>query len=155
MSRGPRSMGIVAMTMLFSELQRAALRALDEGPQSAAHFHGRTLSSLLSYDLISLEDGRIFLTARGAHVVATVVRVQPQPTGALSRECAPPPRPLAPSPAELPPPVADDMLVVCCESLETAVAAGVLVGGRGRVYIRSDMRWWSISFCPWCGEKRA
>lgn len=46
------------------------------------------------------------------------------------------------------------MLAVCCEPLESAVAAGVLVGARGRLYLRAGARAWFISFCPWCGEKR-
>lgn len=45
----------------------------------------------------------------------------------------------------------EGMVPICCDSVENALAAGILRAARGLLFIVVGTKSWRVDFCPFCG----
>jgi hypothetical protein len=143
----------------ISAMQIAALRALANG-SNGLEFHAATSNGLLRRRLIELYVDGWRLTEAGRAEVAKLpeLHTDPQPVtrmGAIQEVVAErEEESMVPTP--MPSSVDAMLLEVCCDEFDAAIQYHVIARSKTvtLTYIGYPGRYWSISFCPFCGAKR-
>ncbi len=154
--------------------QRSALRAIERrgGEAPARVFDGRVVYSLEKKGLVarSTTDFERLVLTRDARdrlsEMAAIAEIPQDP----SKDHPPSTRQLAENMVEAAEanvrvrtpdfadvePEPDGMVSICCEALEGAIAAKVVIAEprHGRIYLTTGKQHWLAHFCPFCGAAR-